>query len=142
MGKEIRVYCSHSIRGKHGASATREQMDANNRKAIKFGKQLAKEFPDINFYIPGGHDEFILIAYLKGYLNEKQILDVDCVIVSRCNFIVVFSPDDYISKGMKIEIDYAVKNNIPVIVAIDGDYDSHFRKIVYGINCHLTSMLR
>lgn len=139
---KIRAYCSHSIRGKYGDAATNEQMEANNQKAIDFGKQLATEFPNIDFYVPGEHDEFVLIAYQKGYLTEKQILGVDCDIVSRCNFLVVLSPDDYISKGMKIEIDYAVENNIPVIVAVDGDYESHFKKIVYGINCHLTSMMR
>lgn len=117
-------------------------METNNKKAIDFGKQLIKEFPDVDFYIPGEHDEFILIAYRKEYLTEKQILSVDCDIVLRCNFLVVFAPDDYISSGMKIEIDHAVANNIPVILAVDGDYNSHFRKIVYGINCHLVSMMR
>ena len=139
---EIRAYVSHSIRGKYGAAATNEQMEANNQKAIKFGKQLAKEFSNIKFYIPGEHDEFVLIAYQKGDLTETQILDIDCDIVSRCNFLVVYSPDDYVSKGMQIEIDHAVFNNIPVISAIDGTYEEYYKRIVYAINCHLTSMLR
>jgi len=139
---KIRAYVSHCIAGKHGWKATRKQKEANINKAIIFGKQLIKEFPNIDFYIPGEHDEFVLIAFDKKYLTGEQILDVDCDIVSKCNFLVVFAPDDYISKGMQIEIDYAVDNNIPVIVAVDGDYDSHFKKLVYGINCHLTSMMR
>ena len=138
----IRTYVTHSIRGKFGNDATLEQMEANNQKAIDFGVELRKEFPSIDFYIPGDHDEFVTIAYRKNYLDEKQILDVDCDIVSKCNFLTVFSPDDFISKGMKVEIDYAILHSIPVIVAVDGDYDSHFRGIVYGINCHLTSMMR
>jgi len=142
MSNKIRAYVGHSIRGKFGNAATAEQMEVNNQKATEFGKQLAGEFPNIDFYVPGYHDEFVLIAYKKEYLTEKQILDVDCDIVSRCNFLIVFAPDDYISKGMRIEIDHAVKHNIPVILAVDGDYDSHFKKIVYGINCHLVSMLR
>ena len=142
MSSKIRAYVGHSIRGKFGNKATEEQMEANNQKAIGFGKQLAGEFPNIDFYVPGCHDEFVLIAYKKEYLTEKQILDVDCDIISRCGFLVVFAPDDYISRGMKIEIDHAVLNNIPVILAVDGDYDSYFKKIVYGINCHLVSMLR
>ena len=139
---KIRAYVSHSIRGKFGSAATLEQMEANNQKAIGFGRQLAEGFPNINFYIPGEHDEFVLIAYQKGDLTETQILDIDCDIVSRCNFLVVYSPDDYISKGMQIEIDHAVFNSILVISAIDGSYEEYFNRIVYAINCHLTSMLR
>jgi len=142
MSSKIRAYISHSIAGKYGRSATDIQKIANCKKAIDFGKLLYKEFPNIDFYIPGEHDEFVIIADRKGYLTIEQILDIDCEIISRCNFLVVLSPDDYISKGMRIEIDYAVANDIPVIVAVDGDYEQHFKKIVYGINCYLTSMLR
>lgn len=139
---KIRCYVAHSIRGKFGKNATLEQMEANNQKAIKFGGQLAEEFPGIDFYIPGEHDEFIVIAYLKGYLDEKQILDVDCDIVSKCSFLIVYSPDDYVSKGMQIEVDHCVLNKIPIVAAVDGDDEQYFNRIVYGINCHLTSMLR
>ena len=139
---KIRVYISHTIRGKYGVKATDKQRIENSERCILFGNALRKEFSNISFYIPGEHHEIDTISYRKGYMTEEQILDIDCEIISRCNFLVVFSPDDFISKGMKIEIDYAVDNNIPVIVAVDGDYDSHFKKIVYGINCHLTSMLR
>lgn len=139
---KIRTYVSHSIRGKFGNAATEEQMKANNQKAIDFGKLLANEFLIIDFYVPGEHDEFVLIAYKKDYVTEEQILDVDCDIVSRCNFLVVYSPDDYISKGMQIEIDHAVKSHIPVISAVDGSYEEYYKKIVCAINCHLTSMLK
>lgn len=139
---KIKAYVSHCIAGKYAEKATAEQKLANCDKAILFGKQLAKEFPNIDFYIPGKHEIFVIVAFRKNYLTLEQVLDIDCDIVSQCNFLVVFAPDDYISKGMRIEIDYAVENNIPVVVAVDGDYDSHFKKIVYGINCHLTLMLR
>ena len=142
MSSKIRAYISHSIRGKVGNAATDEQMEVNNQKAIRFGKQVAKEFPNVGFHVPGEHDEFVLIAYRKDYLTEKQILDVDCDIILKCNFLVVFAPDDYISRGMQIEIDHAVENNIPIISAIDGDYDQYFKRICYAINCYLTSMLR
>ncbi len=142
MSNKIRAYISHSIRGKFGAAATEAQMQANNQKAIKFGKLLAKEFPNIDFYVPGEHDEFVLIAYRWGVLTEKQILDIDCEIVSRCSFLIAYAPDDYISKGMQIEIDHCVLNKIPVISAVDGDEKEYFTRICYGINCHLTSMLR
>jgi len=142
MSSKIRAYVSHSIRGKHGNKATNKQMEENNKKAIDFGELLNKEFPNIDFYVPAEHDELVLIAYRKGYMTEKQILDVDCDIISRCNFLIVFAPDDYISKGMQIEIDHAVFNSIPVISAIDGSYEQYFKRIVYAINCYLTSMLR
>lgn len=142
MSNKIRAYCSHSIRGKYGNAATDEQMAANNQKAIEFGRLLADEFPMIDFYVPGEHDEFVLIAYRWGLITEKQILDVDCEIVSRCNFLIAFAPDDYISKGMQIEIDHAVFNSIPVISAVDGDEEEYFKRICHAVNCHLISMLR
>jgi len=142
ISNEIRVYVAHSIRGKFGKDATREQMDANNQKAIRFGEKLAEEFPGIDFYIPGEHDEFIVIAYLKGYLDENQILNVDCDIISRCSFLIVYSPDDYISRGMKVEVNHCISHNIPIISAIDGSYEEYFKRICYAINCHLTSCMR
>ena len=142
MSNEIKVYISHSIRGKVGEAATKEYMDANNRKAIVFGKALSKEFSNIDFHVPGAYEDFVGPAYRKGHLTEKQILDIDCDIISRSNFIIVFSPDDYISRGMKVEVDYATLHNIPIISAIDGSYEEYYKRIVYAINCHLTSMLR
>jgi len=139
---KIRAYIAHSIRGRYGTAATNEQMESNNKKAMGFGKQLASEFPNMNFYIPANHDEFVLIAYQKKYLTEQQILSVDCNIISRCNFLVIFAPDDYISKGMQVEIDHAVENHIPIISAIDGTYEEYYKRVVYAINCHLVSMLR
>jgi len=139
---KIKTYISHSIRGKMGDAATEEYMDANNQKAISFGKLLSKEFPNVSFHIPGAYEEFVGPAYRKGHLSEKQILDIDCDIISNCNFIIIFSPDDFISKGMKVEIDYSVKHNIPVISAIDGSYDEYVKRICYAINCHLVSMMR
>lgn len=142
MSNEIKVYMSHSIRGKMGNNATKEYMDINNKKAIAFGETLSEEFPNISFHIPGAYEDFVGPAYRKGYLSEKQVLDIDCDIISNGSFIVVFSPDDFISKGMKVEIDYALKHNIPVISAIDGAPAEYLHRIICAINCHLTSMMR
>lgn len=139
---KMRVYVSHSICGKMGDEATQEYMEANNQKAIAFGETLSDEFPNISFHVPGAYEEFVSPAYRKGHLTRKQILDVDCDIISRSNFIVVFAPDDFISKGMKVEVDYATLHNIPIISAIDGSYEQYVKRIIYAINCHLTSMLR
>ena len=139
---KIKVYISHSIRGKMGDKATQEYQEANNQKAITFGETLSEEFSNISFHVPGAYEEFVSPAYRKGHLSEKQILDIDCDIISRSNFIIVFAPDDYISKGMKVEIDYATLHNIPIISAIDGSYEEYVKRIVYAVNCYLTSMLR
>jgi len=112
----IRAYASHSIRGKMGKDATPEYMEENNKKAVEFCEQLEKFFPGIDFYCPGRMDEFVLIAHQRGYLGEKQILDVDCEIVQRCNFLIAYSPDGFISGGMQIEIDHANKHGIPVFI--------------------------
>jgi len=140
--KEVRAYISHTIRGKHGIGATDTQRKENSEKCISFGNALRKEFPNVDFYVPGEHHEIDTISYRKGYMTEEQILDIDCTIISRCNFIVILSPDDYISKGMQIEIDHAVENNIPIISAVDGTYEEYYKKIVCAINCHLISMMR
>jgi hypothetical protein len=116
MKNQIKVYVSHSIRGKKGKDATREDMQHNNRLAIIFGQALRRKFPGIDFYVPGDHDEFVLIAYKKGYLSEDQILDVDCEIVRGCHFVLAYSPDGYLSGGMKVEIEYAGDHGIPVTV--------------------------
>jgi len=116
MKKQIKVYITHSIRGKKGMDATKEDMRRNNKLAILFGQSLRRKFPGIDFYVPGDHDEFVLIAYLKKYLDEKQILNVDCEIVEGCNFVLAYSPDGYLSRGMKIEIEYAGEHGIPVVV--------------------------
>lgn len=115
MKKRIRVYVSHSIRGKKGKDATDEDMRRNNNLAIIFGQALRRKFPGVHFYVPGDHDEFVIIAYGKKYITEKQILDVDCAIVEQCHFVLAYSPDGYLSKGMKIEIEYAGVNSVPVI---------------------------
>jgi len=68
----------------------------------------------IELYCPAEHDEFVLIAYQKGYLNETQILSVDCSILSQRDLLLVYAKDDFISRGMKIEIEYAEENNFPI----------------------------
>ena len=102
-----------------GNDATDEYMKENNKKAVEFCEVLEKFFPELDIYCPGRMDEFVTIAWKQKYLNEKQILDVDCVIVSRCNFLIAYSPDGFISSGMQIEIDFANRQGIPVLVIDD-----------------------
>jgi len=133
----MRVYISHSIRGKHGINATKEQMEHNNNLAKSFGRLIKNHFVHIDFYIPGDHDEFVLIAYNKGYLTEAQILDADCEIVDHCNFVIALAPDGYISRGMKVEADYAVTHGIPVLIV-----DGFTKKTVDVINGQLARSIR
>jgi len=120
----MKIYVSHSIRGKFNVNATDEQMEENNRIARNFGKLLKLNFPEIDWYIPADHDEFVKIAYLKGCMKEKQILDVDCEIISKCQGLLVFQPDGYISRGMEIEIEYAKENNYPIVDIKNQDWKS------------------
>ena len=137
MKNQIRVYVSHSIRGKEGIDATMEDMERNNNLAIDFGGALRDEFPGVDFYVPGDHDEFVLIAFQAKRLNEKQILDTDCVIVGRCHFVLAYTPDGYLSRGMRTEIEFAGKSGIPVIEVAQLD-----EKGMGAINRQLNSLMR
>ena len=129
---KIRCYISHSIRGKYGKDATKQQMEANNNRAIEFGNYIKKEFPSVDFYIPGEHDEFILEAYLAKYLTEKQILDIDCKILSKCSFMILFMPDSYISGGMQVELDHANASSIPHVKVHSTNLNYVHKKIING----------
>jgi hypothetical protein len=94
-------------------------MKINNDLAIEFGRGLRQAFLKVDFYIPADHDEFVLIAYIAKYLSEDQILAVDCEIVQRCNILIAYSPDGYLSSGMRKEIAAAEMASIPVIQVPD-----------------------
>lgn len=128
----LKIYVSHSIRGKFGADATVGQMRTNCQKAVNFGKLLRTIFPGINWYIPADHDEFVTLAFTKGYLNEDQILDVDCDIIDTCQGLLAYIPDDFISKGMGIEINYASSTDIPHVLAKDQQWD-RIREFLRGV---------
>lgn len=121
----MRVYLSHPIRGGNGKDATEQDMKDNNRIAIAAGKHwqavLSKAFgKEVEVYIPGEHDEFVLIAYKRSYLTEEQILDVDCKILDTCDLLLALN-EDCISGGMKVEIDYALEHGIPVLYVKGAD---------------------
>jgi hypothetical protein len=115
----MKVYISHSIRGKMGKDATTEYMQENNQKAIEFCNQLKEEFPTIDFYCPGEHDEFVLIGYKEGILTEEQILQIDCQIVAKCSLLINYSPNGYLSKGMVRENNEALWRGISIITMKD-----------------------
>ena len=118
----FKIYLSHPIRGAKGANATREDMEANNKIAIVIGKAIERwyrdKFPneEISVYIPGEHDEFVMLGYENGTLTEKQILDIDCQIITTCDMVYALS-GEVVSHGMQVEIDFANDHNIPVFYA-------------------------
>lgn len=113
----MKVYCSHSIRGKHGKDATCTQMKENCDAMIVTANQLRKALPDIEFYVPAEHEEFVQGAYKLDYLSEKEILTIDCLIVESCDAVIVLVPDgDELQGGRKIEYDHAVSQFIAVVV--------------------------
>ena len=109
----------HSIRGIAGTNATYKIMEANNQKAIEFVGNLKFAFPNVDFYCPAEHDEFVVTAWEKGLINENEILDVDCQILSKRHILLVYAYDQYISNGMLREIKHAQLLGIPVFFAIN-----------------------
>ena len=114
---KVKVYIAHSIRGIAGAKATYEIMEANDQKAIEFVRSLEVAFPNVDFYCPAEHDEFVLNAWEKGLISENDILDVDCQILSKRHILLVYAYDQYISNGMLREIKHAQLLGIPVFFA-------------------------
>ena len=116
MKNQIRVYVSHSIRGKKGKDATHEDIRHSVDLAIVFGQALRRKFPGVYFYVPADH-ELPPVGNLldKKYISIDQILEIDCDIVKKSHFVVAYSPAGYLSTGMKKEIECAGINSIPVI---------------------------
>lgn len=114
---KVKVYISHCIQGQAGKDATHETMVANNNKAIAFVNILKENFPNVDFYCPGEHDEFVINAYEKKLLTVDNILDIDCQILSSRHLLLNYIPDQYISNGMWRENWYAQLNGIPILMA-------------------------
>lgn len=131
---QIRAYLSHPIRGIKGKDATREDMEANNQRAIEFGRRLRALIPTVDFYIPAEHDEFVIEAYEQGSLTEGEILDADCAIVRKCNFLLALVVDSHISRGMIKEISEASQANIPVFVVTE---DSNLLDLDVFLTAHI-----
>ena len=117
QNEKDRVYVSHSIRGKLGVNATPESMAENNRIAHEAVCSMRLIMPEIEFYVPGEHDEIISILYNGGKLKEEDILWADCELIKQtCKVLLAFTPDGFISGGMNIEIRFADEHSIPVYV--------------------------
>ena len=111
----IRAYLSHPIRGVKGAAATREDMEANNRMACEFAAMIRVAYPNLDLYVPAEHDEFIMLAYERGILTERDILSVDCDLVSRRDLLIMWLPDMHVSSGMWQEMREADRVGISIV---------------------------
>lgn len=113
--KICKIYIAHAITGKKGIKATDEDMEYNNNLAILVADKLRRKFDGkIDLYCPAEHDEFVALAWRKEYLTIQQILSVDCSILSQRDLLLVYNKDDFISRGMKTEIEYADGINLPI----------------------------
>ncbi len=119
MLQNNRAYMSHSIRGKLGVNATLESMAENNVKAHEAAVLMRCVLPEVHLYVPGEHDEIIVFLFQDGRLSEEDILWADCQIISNCGILIAWSPDQFISTGMGIEIAFAKAHGIPVYVIHD-----------------------
>lgn len=111
-----KAYMSHSIRGRLGVDATPKSMKKNNQKAHENAVLMRCVLPEISIYVPGENDLLISILYQDGRLKEEDILWGDCQIIKDCDILLAWSPDDFISTGMRIEMNFAEEQNIPVFV--------------------------
>ncbi|KKM20484.1 hypothetical protein LCGC14_1644990 [marine sediment metagenome] len=119
MLQNKKAYMSHSIRGRLGTDATPESMAANNRLAHEAAVLMRCVLPEVHLYVPGENDLLISILYQDGRLKEEDILWGDCEIIRDCDILFAWSPDDFISTGMQIEITFAREHNIPVYIIHD-----------------------
>lgn len=91
-------------------------MNENCKRARIFTERLRRELPDLKVHLPADYEAWVQIAYWHEFITEEQILRVDCEILSTCDGMIVFAPDDYISKGMQVEIDWCNTNKIPYLM--------------------------
>lgn len=119
--KQIKIYMSHAIRGAKGKDATETDMRANNQAAMRAANIIRRTLRPIEarygckieIYCPADHDEFVMIAYRFGLLTEKEIFQVDCKIIKRCQALIWYSGLGP-SKGAEIEKQHARDCGIPV----------------------------
>jgi hypothetical protein len=106
----MRFYFSHPIRGGYGKNATATQIQKNCEKAILIANMIRNAIPSIELYVPAESEPFVGRAYIKHYLTEQQILDIDCSIISNCEGVICYvPPDEPLQGGRKVELNYADK---------------------------------
>lgn len=114
--KKYTVYFSHHIRGKSGENATKEEINENRKDAIEVCNKIRTAFPQLDIYCPAEVDEIVSLMYRNKVVTEKDILDADCEILGKRDMVIAYAKDGYVSRGMKIELEYTKKQNIPYLI--------------------------
>ena len=124
----MKFYLSHKIRGSSGDGASNTEQEKNCAKAVDIARQIKAVLPCIELYVPGDQTEqFVSIAFKDGYLNEEQILAVDCRIIDSCEGVIIYVPKgDTLQGGRLIEHIHASKTKKPVYI-----FDNVQQVIVY-----------
>lgn len=118
---KVTAYFSHSIRGKKGKDATDEDMERNCNTAMRVATWIRESISGIDLYIPAEHEDFVAIAYKDKYLTEKQILEIDCKILKRQDFHIVYEVDEWLGGGIEVEINAAKKYRKPIFYVSELD---------------------
>lgn len=113
-GYRIRLYMSHPIRGSKYLDATLVDQLSNSQKARDASFEIMTKIDCLDIYTPGNAEDFVGLTYTKGLLTDKQILELDCEILQKCNGMIVYNFDT--SRGVQIEMDYAKLHNIPILI--------------------------
>jgi len=124
---KVKAYLSHPIRGKNGVNVTAEGMNKNNDKAKFIGNIFRLAFPELDLHIPAEMEEFVGRAYRLQYINESQILDVDCHIIDSCDFVIYYDHQGGFSMGMKKEVNHAKAIGVPGITITSLSDETLFR---------------
>ena len=91
------IYCAHRYGGN----------EKNKRSAEKIIKLLQTNDPD-NTYISPIHT----FGYVYNDLSYDRGMELCLSLLSKCNVLLVIGDE---SKGVKLEIDYAKRNGIPML---------------------------
>jgi len=118
-GDRAKVYVSHTIRGNGGVNATKAEMDSNCAKARYDIIAYREACPNIDFYVPAEHEDFVSIAYADKLLTEAQILEVDCKIIDKCDVVLFINHDNFFSRGMVVERRHALNSLVTCLYSHD-----------------------
>jgi len=114
LKKKIKVYVSHYIRGPEGNKASKATIETNIANTKEICKQLRIHFgSNLDLYVPAEMDEFPQIAMQEGYLDIDGVLDIDCIIVARCDALLLLDFKQNLSEGMVRELAAAEFAGLP-----------------------------
>ena len=135
----MKVYLSHSIRGKLGNNCPPEVLKANCETAISIANAIRTRCPWAEIYVPAEHEDFVQKAYNKKYITEKQILEVDCEIIAEHDILIIYIPEgDELQGGRLTEHDFAINECMAIGLfktateAIDFLTERHEYDLHYG----------